>query len=162
MNKNLVNNIFKKSPHEDFEKRSEGKKVVFTNGCFDILHVGHLELLHVAKSHGDILVIGLNSDESVKLNKGNQRPIINEWNRSSALYLLPMVDYVFMFKEQTPMTLIEKIKPDVLVKGEDWKNSIIVGEEFVLNRGGEIIIVDLIPDISTSDIIKKCQSLNSS
>jgi len=146
---------------EKLNKERKDKKVIFTNGCFDILHYAHMKLLHVAKSHGDILVIGLNSDKSVKLNKGSERPILNENQRMYSLHLFNIVDYIILFDEKTPMELIKKVNPDILVKGKDWQNK-IVGEDYVLERGGEIILVDLLPDISTSIIIDKCRSMHSS
>lgn len=146
---------------EKLKKEREDKKVIFTNGCFDLMHYGHMFILHTAKLHGDILVVGLNSDSSVKLNKGNTRPILDERQRLYSLNLFPPVDYVFLFDDITPMKLIKDIEPDILVKGADWKNK-IVGEDYVIQRGGEVIVVELDESISTTMIIDKCRSMHSS
>jgi D-glycero-beta-D-manno-heptose 1-phosphate adenylyltransferase len=135
--------------------RQLGKRVVFTNGCFDILHAGHVRYLSQARSYGDVLVIGLNSDKSVKMIKGEKRPIISEAQRAEVLEGLWCVDYVTLFHESTPLRLIEKLMPDVLVKGEDWSEDKIIGAEVVRGNGGEVIRVRMVPDISTSDIIQK-------
>ncbi len=134
---------------------SAGKKIVFTNGCFDILHAGHLHSLEYAKSLGDVLIVGLNSDASVKRLKGESRPIICENDRAALLKSLRMVDYVTIFEEDTPLNLIQAIQPDVLVKGEDYKSKEVVGKETVESRGGEVKLVDLKPGLSTSNIIEK-------
>lgn len=134
---------------------STGKKIVFTNGCFDILHAGHLHSLEYAKSLGDVLIVGLNSDASVKRLKGESRPIISENDRAALLKSLRMVDYVTIFEEDTPLNLIQAIQPDVLVKGEDYKNKEIAGKETVESMGGEVKLVDLKPGLSTSNIIEK-------
>jgi D-glycero-beta-D-manno-heptose 1-phosphate adenylyltransferase len=136
-------------------QRRLGNRVVFTNGCFDILHAGHVRYLSKARSYGDILVIGLNSDQSVKMIKGEKRPIISELQRAEVLEGLWCVDYVTLFHEPDPLRLIEKLMPDVLVKGEDWPEDKIIGAEVVCGNGGEVIRVRLVPEISTSDIIQK-------
>jgi D-glycero-beta-D-manno-heptose 1-phosphate adenylyltransferase len=135
--------------------RRLGNRVVFTNGCFDILHAGHVRYLSQARSFGDVLVIGLNSDQSVKMIKGEKRPIIPELQRAEVLEGLWCVDYVTLFHEPDPLRLIKKLMPDVLVKGEDWPEDKIIGGEVVCGHGGEVIRVRMVPEISTSDIIQK-------
>jgi rfaE bifunctional protein nucleotidyltransferase chain/domain len=136
--------------------KEKQKKIAFTNGCFDILHAGHVDYLEKTKKMVDVLVIGLNSDDSVKRLKGEKRPVVKEKYRIKALSGLASVDYIAIFNEDTPLNLIKKIKPDVLVKGSDWKNKGgIIGEEFVKKIGGEVKYVDLLPNISTSLIIEK-------
>ena len=131
------------------------QKVVFTNGCFDIIHRGHVEYLEEAKSLGDILIIGLNSDESVRRLKGPSRPINNEEDRARVLLGLKSVDGVVAFKEDTPLELIKMVKPDVLVKGGDWKVEDIVGHEFVIEGGGEVYSLPFREGCSTTNIIEK-------
>jgi len=145
---------------EDFvkiieEERKKGKKIVFTNGCFDIIHAGHVDYLEKAKKLGDFLVVGLNSDNSVKRLKGNTRPINPQEYRKKVLEGLKAVDLVVIFEEDTPENLIKAIKPDILVKGGDWKIENIVGSDFVKSYGGQVLTIDFIYDISTSKIIKK-------
>ena len=135
--------------------RASGKKIVFTNGCFDILHLGHVRYLTVARSHGNILVVGLNSDESVKLVKGDKRPIVEQSQRAEVLAGLWCVDYVTIFDEADPLALIESLKPDVLVKGEDWPEQGIVGADVVEKHGGKVVRVATVPDVSTSIIIQR-------
>ncbi|OGS43364.1 MAG: hypothetical protein A2539_03645 [Elusimicrobia bacterium RIFOXYD2_FULL_34_15] len=135
--------------------KKSGKKVVFTNGCFDILHIGHIKLLEKAKSFGDILILGLNSDSSVRKIKGNSRPIIPEKERAEILASLCMIDYIVKFSEPTPHNLIKKIKPDILVKGSDWKNGEIVGSEFVK----KIVRIPLVKGHSTTKIIERLKNL---
>ncbi len=137
-----------------WQLKQEGKKVVFTNGCFDILHAGHVDYLIKAKSFGDVLIVGLNSDESIKKIKGENRPIIPEQERAFILYNLKPVDYVILFDEETPAELIEKLIPDYLVKGSDWNIDNIVGKDVVEKNGGEVKTVDFIHQQSTSNIIK--------
>lgn len=133
----------------------KNKKVVFTNGCFDILHVGHLRYLKAAKKLGDILVIGLNSDLSVSRLKGPDRPICPESERQEMLLGLKAVDYVFIFEEDTPLNLIQKIKPDILCKGGDWKKEHIVGSDFVESYGGQVLSLNFEEGHSTTNIIEK-------
>ena len=135
--------------------KKENKVIVFTNGCFDLLHRGHIELLKVAKSYGDILLVGLNSDLSVKTLKGNKRPIEDEETRAKKLMKLDYVNFVYIFKDKTPIKLIELICPDYLIKGGDYSKSKIIGADFVENNGGEVIILPLIKGYSTTSIIKK-------
>ena len=127
------------------------KNIVFTNGCFDIVHIGHLKLLNFAKSKGDILVLGLNSDESIKKIKGNNRPINNEKDRIDFLLLLNIIDYIIVFDDETPYEIIKSLKPNILIKGGDYKIDEIIGREFV----DQVIIYDLVPDKSTTYIINK-------
>jgi len=133
----------------------ENKTIVFTNGCFDIIHVGHVRYLSKAKSLGDILVVGLNSDASVKKLKGSSRPIMSEGERAEILSALEAVDYVVVFKDPTPIKLIEGIEPDILVKGSDWSGSEIVGSDFVKKRGGKVARVRLAKGRSTTNVIEK-------
>ena len=133
--------------------KSENKKIVFTNGCFDLLHKGHKDLLAKASTYGDILIIGLNSDKSVKLNKGDSRPIQNQNIRSRVLLNSPYVDSVYFFDEKTPINLIHLIKPDVLVKGGDYKPEEIVGALEVKRWSGKVKIIPLTPGFSTTNQI---------
>lgn len=135
------------------QKKSEGKKIVFTNGCFDVFHYGHLQLLSEAKKFGNILIIGLNSDSSVRQLKGEKRPINNETHRAALLAALEIVDVVVIFDEDTPENLIHQIAPDVLVKGGDYAVEQIAGAAFVLQKGGEVKIVPLVKDLSSSKIL---------
>ena len=138
--------------------RSGAKKIVFTNGCFDLLHRGHLEYLASAKTYGDILVIGLNSDLSVRRLKGAGRPFTSEQDRAYILAQLQMVDAVCIFGEDTPLQLISEILPDVLIKGGDYKIEEIVGRAVVERRGGKVITVPFIADRSTSLLIEKIRN----
>ncbi len=133
--------------------KNEGKRVVFTNGCFDIIHAGHVRYLTEAKKLGDILVIGLNSDSSVSMIKPG-RPIIPEQQRAEVLSALSMVDYITLFNEDTPYELIKEIKPDILVKGADWDTKNIIGSDIVK----EVHTIPFVEGISTTEIIKKIQS----
>jgi rfaE bifunctional protein nucleotidyltransferase chain/domain len=136
-------------------KRAEGQKIVFTNGCFDILHVGHVQYLCAARSSGDILVVGLNSDKSVKRLKGDKRPIIEQRQRAEIVAGLRCVDYVTIFDETDPLALITLIKPDVLVKGEDWSEKKIIGANVVKTYGGRVVRAPFLTKISTSVIIER-------
>ena len=141
---------------EDIENiRGTNKKIVFTNGCFDLLHKGHEDLIKASFSYGDKLIIGLNSDESVKRLKGMGRPIQNEIDRKKALIDTGYVEKVYLFNDDTPLDLILLIKPDILVKGGDYTPKEIVGYEEVISSGGEIKIVPLTPGYSTTSLIKK-------
>ncbi len=135
--------------------RKSGKKIVFTNGCFDIMHVGHVRYLAAARSEGDLLVIGLNSDASVRLIKGEKRPIMIQDQRAEVLASLGCVDYVVMFDEPDPLALIETLKPNVLVKGEDWTEDNIIGAEFVKSNDGKIVRIKFVDETSTSEIIER-------
>ncbi|MBI3755413.1 MAG: D-glycero-beta-D-manno-heptose 1-phosphate adenylyltransferase [Deltaproteobacteria bacterium] len=135
--------------------RKRGKTIVFTNGCFDIIHAGHVRYLNKAKSLGDILVIGLNSDSSVRKIKGEKRPIVPQRERAEVLSGLEAVDYVVLFNEPTPIKLIKTVLPDILVKGADWASHEIVGADIVKAAGGKIKRVKLVEGRSTTNIIKK-------
>ena len=133
-------------------------KLVFTNGCFDIIHKGHISYLSEAKKLGDFLVIGLNSDASVKILKGNSRPINNQEDRAYILDNLKPVDAVIIFDEDTPYKLIKEIKPDFLVKGGDWKEENIVGSDIVKEYGGKVISLSFLKNYSTTTILEKIKS----
>ena len=135
------------------------RKVVFTNGCFDIIHAGHVDYLEKAKSLGDILVVGMNSDRSVKKIKGSKRPIVSQEMRAKVLSALRPVDYVVIFDEETPIRLVEAIRPDVLVKGGDWDLERIVGKDLVESYGGKVVTVPIRFEISTTKIIERIISL---
>jgi len=137
------------------ELKSENKKIVFTNGVFDIIHRGHVEYLMQAKSLGDILIVGLNSDSSVKIIKGNDRPVNKQEDRAFVLSKLKPVDYVVIFEEDNPYALIKIIIPDVLVKGGDWKPENIIGADIVKNNGGSVISLKYVEDYSTTGIINR-------
>ena len=130
-------------------------KVVFTNGCFDILHRGHVEYLATAASAGDVLIVGLNTDDSVQKLKGRNRPVQDEQARALILASLQFIDIVILFNEETPYNLIKKIQPDVLVKGSDYKPEEIVGYDIVEAKGGEILSIDLVEGYSTTSILNK-------
>ena len=136
------------------EFKSENKKVVFTNGVFDILHSGHVDYLTKAKALGDLLIVGINSDSSVKRIKGNKRPIINEMERAFIVSSLKPVDYVTLFDEDTPQKLIEDLIPDVLIKGADWALDKIVGKDIVEKNGGEVQTIEFVNEQSTTKIIQ--------
>ncbi|MEW6348341.1 MAG: D-glycero-beta-D-manno-heptose-7-phosphate kinase [Thermodesulfobacteriota bacterium] len=135
--------------------RVQGKKIVFTNGCFDLFHAGHLEILRRASEFGDVMVVGVNSDASVKRLKGEGRPIFTEAQRTDLISSLEFVNLVVVFEEDTPLRLIRKVKPDVLVKGEDWRGKEVVGQEVVQARGGRVEFVKHVDGLSTSAVIKK-------
>ena len=137
------------------EHRRQRQTVVFTNGCFDLLHVGHIRYLARAKSEGDILVVGLNSDRSVRSLKGPDRPIQLEQDRAEILAALRAVDYVVVFDDDTPINLITAIKPDVLVKGEDWQEDDIVGGNEVKLWGGRVVRAAFTPGASTTNLIDR-------
>lgn len=140
-----------------FLEKNKDKKIVFTNGCFDILHLGHVEYLNEAKAQGDLLIIGLNSDASVKRLKGENRPINNQDDRMKMLLNLKAVDCVQIFEEDTPLSIIKLISPKVLVKGGDWKINQIVGSEYVLSIGGEVKSLMFKDGYSTTNLIKSVQ-----
>jgi rfaE bifunctional protein nucleotidyltransferase chain/domain len=139
--------------------RQKKKKIVFTNGCFDIIHVGHIRYLRQARALGDALVVGLNSDNSVSLVKGPDRPIIPEEERAEVLAALEFVDYVVIFDEETPTNLIHLVHPDILVKGGDWTIDKIVGREIVEAYGGKVMPLPFHPGKSSSDVIEKVKKL---
>ncbi len=134
-------------------RREAGRSIVFTNGCFDILHAGHVRYLAAAKDQGDILVVGLNSDKSVRSIKGPDRPIVGEADRAEVLAALECVDHVTLFDAPDPFRLIRAARPDVLVKGADWAEEQIIGADLVKSDGGRVFRVPVVPDISTSEII---------
>lgn len=131
------------------------RKIAFTNGCFDILHAGHVSYLEQAKKSGRILIVGLNSDRSVKKIKGLNRPVVGEKQRAVILAALACVDYVVLFHEETPLKLIEAVKPDILIKGADWKKKGIIGSENVRAHGGKIEYIKFISGFSSSNIIER-------
>ncbi len=134
--------------------RSNGKRVVFTNGCFDLLHVGHLRYLEEARSLGDVLIVGVNSDASVRTLKGPKRPILPLQERMELLSGLGCVDYVTSFKESTPLELISILKPHILVKGGDWSKETIVGREVVEGSGGEVVVLPFVEGNSTTSLVE--------
>ena len=142
-------------------EQKAGKRIVFTNGCFDIIHPGHIFILEQAKSKGDILVVGLNSDQSIKGFKSDLRPICTQDDRAYVLAGLASVDYIFIFNEATPENVIMEISPDVLVKGKDYKIDDIAGADYMLKENKKIELVDVIEKKSTTNIIEYIKKLNS-
>jgi D-glycero-beta-D-manno-heptose 1-phosphate adenylyltransferase len=132
-----------------------GRRIVFTNGCFDILHFGHVSYLQAARNKGDILVVGINSDRSVKRLKGPGRPVAGQKQRASVVAALGAVDYVVIFSQDTPERVIQSLTPDVLVKGGDWKIEDIVGSRFVIGNGGKVFSIKFVKGFSTTSLIKK-------
>ena len=139
--------------------RKQKQSIVFTNGCFDVMHRGHIEFLKFCKSQGDIVVVGLNSDSSVKVIKGPDRPINNQYDRAAVLAALETVDYITLFDEPDPLNLIKKLKPNVLVKGQDWAEKGIVGADFVESYGGKVALAPLVEGKSSTATIEKMKSL---
>lgn len=139
--------------------RYKAKKIVFTNGCFDILHLGHIEYLSKARDLGGILIVGLNSDDSVRRLKGAHRPVNNEFARAVTLAALSFVDAVVLFGEDTPHNLIELVQPDILVKGKDYEGKHIVGADIVKAKGGEVITLELVKGYSTTHTIERVQKI---
>ena len=135
--------------------RFKSQKIVFTNGCFDLLHLGHIDYLSKAKDLGDVLIIGINTDDSVRRLKGDTRPITNEKSRATIIASLQFVTAVVLFDEDTPYNLIQQVQPDVLVKGSDYKPEDIVGYDIVKAKGGEIVTIDFLEGYATSAIEKK-------
>jgi D-beta-D-heptose 7-phosphate kinase/D-beta-D-heptose 1-phosphate adenosyltransferase len=141
------------------QARTKKQRLVFTNGCFDLMHIGHTRYLQAAKQLGDLLVVGINSDASVRsLNKALDRPIVPEAQRAEVLAALGCVDYVIIFTEPDPLNLITALQPDVLVKGGDWPVHRIVGREIVEARGGVVKTIPLVPDMSTTSLIQRIRS----
>ena len=138
--------------------RTNGKIVVFTNGCFDLLHRGHIYLLREAKALGDLLVVGINSDQSVKAIKGPTRPILAETDRVELIAAMEMVDYVVLFEEPDPYNTIAALRPKVLVKGGDWTSEEIIGADIVRRDGGEVVVLPYLKGSSTTEIIEKVRS----
>jgi rfaE bifunctional protein nucleotidyltransferase chain/domain len=140
--------------------KRNGKRVVFTNGCFDLLHPGHIRSLERARGLGDALIVGINSDDSVRRLKGEGRPVIPAEERAEILANLDCVDGVVIFEELTPQRVVAELLPDVLVKGGDWPGSQIVGREEVEAAGGKVVLVDVVPGYSTTEILKKIREAN--
>jgi D-glycero-beta-D-manno-heptose 1-phosphate adenylyltransferase len=140
--------------------KADKEKIVFTNGCFDIIHLGHVDSLLRSARLGTKLIVGLNSDKSVTAIKGKERPILNIESRTIILAAFAFVDAVIIFSEETPYTLIAKILPDLLVKGNEYTLEEVVGYDIVLKHGGQVKTLDLVPGISTSEIIKKIKNLD--
>lgn len=136
-------------------RRGRGEKIAFTNGCFDILHVGHCQYLSEARRAGDLLILALNSDASVRAIKGPQRPLVPQGERAEVVASLAAVDYVTLFEEATPLRLIEYLRPDVLVKGGDWNEEAVVGRDAVRSWGGKVVIVPMTEGASTTNIVAK-------
>ena len=134
--------------------RAEGKKMVFTNGCFDLMHAGHATYLEFARAQGDVLVVGLNTDASVRRYKGERRPIVDERNRARMMAALECVDYVTWFDEDEPKELIAELQPDVLVKAEDWAHY-VSGRDIVEARGGKVVLAPMVAGLSTTKLIEK-------
>ena len=153
--------MFAKEDFAEIRKslKDEKRSVVFTNGCFDIIHRGHIEYLNEAKSLGDFLVVGLNSDSSVKKLKGIGRPVVGEIDRAFVLSSLKPVDCVIIFGEETPYELIKFVRPDFLVKGGDWKKEDIVGSDVVEEYGGKVISLKLVDSYSSTGLINKIKTL---
>lgn len=145
--------------HRLAQWRVKSDRIVFTNGCFDILHVGHLHTLKESIQLGDKLIVGLNSDASVSRLKGKERPVVNQLDRSEMLAALEMVDAVIIFEDDTPEELIQMIKPDVLCKGGDWSIENIVGGDFVKSYGGQVVSIPFVQGYSSSSLINKIKSL---
>jgi D-beta-D-heptose 7-phosphate kinase / D-beta-D-heptose 1-phosphate adenosyltransferase len=135
--------------------RAAGKRIVFTNGCFDLIHLGHIKYFQFARAQGDLLVVGVNTDNSIRGLKGDKRPIINEHDRIEVLEELESIDYLIRFDDETPLRLIHAIVPDVLVKGADYKKEQVVGWDFVESNGGRIALAPLIEGRSTSNVIQR-------
>jgi D-glycero-beta-D-manno-heptose 1-phosphate adenylyltransferase len=148
LSKDMINGVLS-------EYRKQKKRIVFTNGCFDLLHIGHVRYLEEAKRLGDVLIVGVNSDLSVQRLKGPSRPIQSETDRAEILAALKAVDHTIIFNEDTPLELIKEVKPDTLVKGGDWKVGQIVGSDVVLARGGQVLSLQLVEGRSTTRIIEK-------
>jgi len=140
--------------------RQQKRKIVFTNGCFDVIHRGHIEYLKFCKKQGDIVVLGLNSDSSVKQIKGPERPINNQHDRAAVLAALETIDYITIFDEADPLALIQLVKPDILVKGADWTKDTVIGGPFVESRGGKVVLAPLVDGKSSTDAINKIRSLD--
>lgn len=138
--------------------KKEGKVIVFTNGCFDILHMGHIHTFQEAKKHGHILIVAINSDRSVRSLKGTDRPFVPEDQRAQMLAAITYVDYVVIFNEIDPLAIVTELKPDVLVKGEDWKEGTIIGQDVVEAGGGKVVRIPLVDGLSTTRLIEKIRS----
>lgn len=141
------------------ERRQRHERIVFTNGCFDLMHIGHIRYLQAARNLGDLLVVGVNSDSSVRaLSKGSDRPIVPDVQRAEVLAALACVDYVVIFPEPDPGALIAALQPDILVKGGDWPLDRIIGRETVEARGGRVQTIPLVPGVSTTSLVQRIRS----
>ncbi|MBC7570546.1 MAG: D-glycero-beta-D-manno-heptose 1-phosphate adenylyltransferase [Spirosoma sp.] len=138
--------------------RANGQQIVFTNGCFDIVHLGHIDYLEKARALGHRLILGLNTDASVSCIKGPLRPVVNEYARARLMAALEFIDAVTLFGEETPLTLIEALRPDILVKGDDYTIQTIVGADVVLANGGRVETIALVPGYSTSSLIERIKA----
>jgi rfaE bifunctional protein nucleotidyltransferase chain/domain len=156
MNKILARDVLQKKLEE---LRKKGKKIAFTNGCFDILHVGHVRYLREAKKTADVLVLALNSDSSVRSIKGEKRPLVTESERAEVLAALEFIDFVTIFEELTPLELIKYLKPDVLIKGGDWPEEKVVGREEIIQWGGKVAIIPEVEGKSTTNVVEKIKNL---
>jgi len=136
-------------------RRRRGEKIAFTNGCFDILHVGHVRYLAEARKMGDLLIVALNSDVSVRAIKGERRPLVPQQQRAEVVASLAAVDYVTLFDETTPLTLIEYLRPDCLIKGGDWPEEAVVGRKTVRSWGGRVVLIPMVEGASTTNIVEK-------
>ncbi len=139
--------------------RKENKKIAFTNGCFDILHVGHVRYLREAKKTADVLVLALNSDSSVQSIKGEQRPLVPQEERAEILAALEFIDFVIIFPELTPLELINYLKPDIIIKGADWPENKVVGGDNVKKWGGRVILIPIVEGKSTTNIVEKIKKV---
>lgn len=135
--------------------KAKGRTIVFTNGCFDLLHYGHVKYLEDAKRKGDILIVAINSDASIRKIKGKKRPLVKQGDRLSLIAALESVDYAALFNEETPLRVIKELKPDILVKGADWDKKQIAGRDIVLGYGGAVSTIKLVKGRSTTELIKK-------
>jgi D-beta-D-heptose 7-phosphate kinase/D-beta-D-heptose 1-phosphate adenosyltransferase len=140
------------------QAKARGQKIVFTNGCFDILHRGHLHLLREAKALGDLLIVAINSDRSVQQIKGSARPVISQAGRAELIAALEMVDYVILFDEVDPYRLIEELRPDILAKGGDWSTDQVIGGDIVEGGGGRVAVIPYLKGFSTTEIIERVRS----
>lgn len=140
------------------QAKARGQKIVFTNGCFDILHRGHLHLLREAKALGDLLIVAINSDRSVQQIKGSARPVISQAGRAELIAALEMVDYVILFDEVDPYRLIEELRPDILAKGGDWSTDQVIGGDIVERGGGRVAVIPYLKGFSTTEIIERVRS----
>ncbi len=158
---NTSSKIFSRQDAVQLVKRwqDEGKKIVFTNGCFDIVHLGHIDYLEKARNLGHKLVVGVNTDASVSRLKGPTRPVVNEYARARMIVAFEFVDAAILFDEPTPLELIQTICPDILVKGDDYSFDNIVGADFVVSKGGEVKTIPLVKGYSTSSLIEKIKAL---
>ena len=137
--------------------KKSNQKIVFTNGCFDVLHLGHIKILSESKNLGDKLVVGLNTDESVKILKGKNRPVNNNQHRSMMLAALSFVDLIVFFEEENPYNLIKLVLPNIITKGGDYEEKDVIGGDLILSKGGQINIIPLLPNLSSSKLIEKCK-----